>query len=432
MFRKTLFVIILAAAIVVVAQEPQSTSMGAPTSPNSALMLDDVIREVIATNPAISSAQYTVEAQRRRMVQAGALPDPNFTLSYMGNSVPFQTQAMDPSSYRGLTVMQMFPLGGKRELRREMTRKEVGASEADQLATVRRLTAEARSAFYDYFYSDKALAITNRNKARLQQLADISEARYRVGKAMQQDVLRSQVEVSMLLQRAVTLEQQRQIAAARLNTLMGRPMNAPLPAPAEVKKDSLPAISDLASLAEANDPMLKREQSLVERNKVAIAMARKEYVPDLSAGYMYQQRPGMPDMYGMQFTVNLPIFYKSKQRQGVEQAKLELSAAEGSRSARHLELTYELKLMYAMAINADKMMDLYTNAIIPQAELALQSAQSSYSVGTVDFLTVVTNFTTINGYEIDYVRQLADYQSALARIEALTGDLSQASSKESK
>ena len=85
-----------------------------------------------------------------------------------------------------------------------------------------------------------------------------------------------------------------------------------------------------------------------------------------------------------------------------------------------------------MAVNADKMMDLYRNAIIPQAELALQSAQSSYSVGTVDFLTVVTNFTTINGYEIDYVRQLADYQIALARIEALTGELSQASSKEAK
>ena len=431
MFRKILFVFILAAAIAVVAQEPQSASIGAPTSPAATLTLDDVVREVIATNPAISSARQTVEAQRRRIVQAGALPDPNFTLSWMGDPVPFKTQAMDPSSYRGITVMQMFPLGGKRELRREMARKDVGASEADQLATQRRLTAEAKSAFYDYFYSDKALAITNRNKARLQQLADISDARYRVGKAMQQDVLRAQVEVSMLLQRAVTLEQQREIAAARLNTLMGRPMDAPLPPAAEVKKDALPAISELASLAEANDPMLKREQSMVERNKVAITMAQKEYVPDLSAGYMYQQRPGMPDMYGMQFTVNLPIFYKSKQRQGVEQAKLELSAAESSKSARHLELSYELKQMYAMAVNADKMMDLYTNAIIPQAELALQSAQSSYSVGTVDFLTVVTNFTTINGYEIDYVRQFADYQSALARIEALTGDLSQGS-KESK
>ena len=88
--------------------------------------------------------------------------------------------------------------------------------------------------------------------------------------------------------------------------------------------------------------------------------------------------------------------------------------------------------MHAMAVNADKMLDLYTSAIIPQAELALQSAQSSYTVGTVDFLSVITNFSTINGYQIDYYRQLADYETALARIEALTGDLGQVSLKEAK
>lgn len=434
MFHKILVVsILLAAAITVVGQEsPVTATASASAQTQTVLTLDDVVHAVLTANPAISSAQHTVEAQRRRVSQAGALPDPNLTVSWMGDPVPFKTQAMDPSSYRGASVMQMFPLGGKRELRREIARKEVNASEADQLDTVRRLTAEAKAAFYDYFYNDQALAITNRNKARLQQLAEISEARYRVGKAMQQDVLRAQVEVSMLLQQSVSLEQQRQIAAARLNTLMGRAMDAPLPPAAEVKKESLPAVTDLAPLAETNDPMLKREQSMVERNKIAITAAQKEYVPDLSVGYMYQQRPGMPDMNGMQFTINLPIFYKSKQRQGVEQAKQELAAAERSKDARHLELAYELKQMYAMAVNADKMMDLYKNAIIPQAELALQSAQSSYSVGSVDFLTVVTNFTTINGYEIDYVRQLADYQTALARIEALTGDLSQASGKEAK
>jgi outer membrane protein, heavy metal efflux system len=431
MFRKLAFLFFLATTIAA-AQHPLSPAQPTIAKPEPVLELSEVVREVVQNNPAIASAGHTIEAQRRRIGQAGALPDPNFTLSWMGDPVPFKTQSMDPSSYRGITVMQMFPLGGKRELRREMVRREVIGAEADQLAVVRRLTAEAKSSYYDYFYSDQALTVTNRNKARLQQLADISEARYRVGKAMQQDVLRAQLEVSMLLQRAVTLEQQRQVAAARLNTLMGRQMDAPLLPAADVKKDSLPAISDLAILAEANDPMLKREQSMVERNKVAIEMARKEYVPDLSAGYMYQQRPGLPDMNGMQFTISVPIFYKSKQRQGVEQAKLELSAAESNKSTRHLELSYELKQMYAMAVNADKMMDLYTNAIIPQAELALQSAQSSYSVGTVDFLTVMSNFTTINGYEIDYVRQLADYETALARIEALTGDLNDGSSKESK
>lgn len=423
MFTKSALFLLLTAAIASAQQAP--ASIQASTSSPEVLTLDDVIRQVQSTNPAISSARKLVEAQRRRVTQAGALPDPTLSVSYMGDAVPFKTQDMDPSSYRGISAMQMIPLGGKRELRREMARKEVSASTADQLAISRRLTADAKAAFYDYFYYGKALEITNRNKARLEQLADISEARYKVGKAMQSDVLRAHVEVSMLLQRSVALQQQRETAIARLNTLMGRDADSPLPPAAGLKKDVLPSFAALTPVAEINDPMLQKERSMVERGKVAITMAKKEYVPDLSVGYMYQQRSGMPDMYGMQFSVNIPIFYKAKQREGVEQAKLELDSAEKSRASRKLELAYELKQMHAMAANADRMLDLYDNAIIPQAELALQSAESSYTVGTVDFLTVVTNFTTINGYEIDYYRQLADYETALARIEALTGDLTQ-------
>jgi len=430
MFRNSVLFLLFAAATAIAQQA--SNSAPVESSANAQLLtLDDVVREVQLHHPALSSAQRAVEARKLAVGVAGALPDPTATLAYMGSAWPFKTMENDPSSYRGLSAMQMLPLGGKRELRREMARKEVNASEADQLAVARRLTAETKAAYYDYFYFDKALSITAVNKARLQQLAEMSEARYRVGKAMQADVLRANLELTMLLQREVTLQQQRETAVAKLNTLMGRAPDAPLPLPAPIGKDLLPALAALTSVAEANDPMLKKEQSMIARNQVAITMARKEYTPDLSVGYMYQQRTGMPDMYGMQFTVNVPVFYRSKQRQAVEQAKLDLASSEQSRDARKLELAYELKQMHAMAVNADKMLDLYDKAILPQAELALQSAQSSYSVGTSDFLTVVTNFTTIHGYQLDYYRQLADYDTALARIEALTGDLSQVS-KETK
>ncbi len=46
---------------------------------------------------------------------------------------------------------------------------------------------------------------------------------------------------------------------------------------------------------------------------------------------------------------------------------------------------------------------------------------SAYQVGNVDFLTLIGNFTTVLNYQTDYYRELANYQSALARMEALTG-----------
>jgi outer membrane protein TolC len=69
------------------------------------------------------------------------------------------------------------------------------------------------------------------------------------------------------------------------------------------------------------------------------------------------------------------------------------------------------------------MLDLYDQAILPQAQLARDSAQASYTVGNVDFLTVLTSYTAIYSYELDYHRQRADYEIAIARIYGLTGDL---------
>jgi outer membrane protein TolC len=176
-------------------------------------------------------------------------------------------------------------------------------------------------------------------------------------------------------------------------------------------------------VAEANDPMLARETRMGERQSAALALSRKDSVPDLGVGFMYQQRTGMPDMVGMQFTVNLPGFHRQRLRQEVAEGELRVRAARQGQQARRLELGYELQQAYAAAQTARQMLDLYDQAILPQAQLARDSAQASYTVGNVDFLTVVSSYTAIYSYELDYHRQRADLEIAIARIHGLTGDM---------
>jgi outer membrane protein TolC len=400
-------------------------TLGAPqgaTQPTGELRLEDVVREVLAASPGLGRAATLVAAQRAHVAQVGVLPDPTLTVSWMGNAVPFEVQDNDPSSYRGLTVMQMVPLGGKRGLQREVARKDVAVEEVSESAAQRTLVTEARAAFFDYYYYGVALGITARNQQRLEQLAEITESRYRVGKAMQQDVLRARLEISMLLQRAAALRQQKLTAGARLNTMMGRPAGAALAEAAEPAASVLPAIDALAPVAAANDLMLAREARMGERESAALALSRKNGTPDLSIGYMFQQRTGSPEMYGMQFTVNLPGFHRERLRQEVAEGELRVRAAKQGEQARRLELSYELQQAYSAAQTAKQMVDLYDQAILPQAELARDSAQASYTVGNVDFLTVLSSYTAIYSYELDYHRQRADYEIAVARIHGLTGD----------
>ena len=398
------------------------------------LTLDAVVREVLANNPAVQSAAHMVAAQRRKISQARALPDPQVSVGWMGNATPFSVQQGDPSSYRSVGAMQMLPYPGKLRLKGEIAGKEMEASAADQEGVRRKVASQAKATFFDYFYYDKALRVALKDKELLQQLSKISEARYRVGKAMQQDVLKSQTEVSMLLQKITILQQQRAVAQARLNVLMARPPESPLPPAADVAlTPSSRSLDDLYQLAEKNSPMLQREQRMVERNQIAVNLAEKEYRPDLSVGFMYQQRPDMPDMKGATFTINVPVFYRGKQREGVRQAEEEVIAAQKSREDRANETRFELTQAYLAAKAARDLADLYTKAVVPQSSLTLESSMSAYQVGGNDFLTVLSNFSTLLNYETDYYRQVADYNMALAQIESLVGvDLAPAAADRSQ
>jgi outer membrane protein TolC len=168
--------------------------------------------------------------------------------------------------------------------------------------------------------------------------------------------------------------------------------------------------------------MLAKETSMAERESAALASSRKDGAPDLSVGYMVQQRTGNPTMQGAQFTINLPL-HRDRLHQEVAEAQLRLHAAQQGQQVRRLEASYELRQAYAAAQTARQMADLYDLAILPQAELARDSAQAAYTVGNVDFLTVLTSYSAIYSYELDNRRQRADYEIAIARIEGLTGEL---------
>jgi outer membrane protein, heavy metal efflux system len=386
------------------------------------LLLDDVIREALDKNPEAKSALHTFKALQRRVPQVRSLPDPMLSVGWAGNITPFSVQQGDPSSYRGITVSEQFPYPGKLKLRGEMASQEAEAAQADYEAVRRRVAAEVKAAYYDYFYFDKAIQTTKRNKELLEKLSKISEARYRVGKAMQQDVLRSQVEISLLLQKLTVLEQQRATAQARINAFLVRPPESPLPPAANVEPATIQySLDELYALSAANDTTVLRNNKMVEKGRLGIALAEKEYRPDIGVSYMYQQRPGLPDMNGFNFTVNVPVFYKSKQRQGVAEASEDLLSAEKMRDNRLNEVRFELKQEYLAAKASQQLLTLYTKAVVPQSSLALESSMSSYQVGTVDFLSLLANFTTLWSYETDYYRQLADYETAIARMETLTG-----------
>jgi len=394
-----------------------------PATSADVVKLADLVAEAERKHPAILAAARMVQAKRARVPQARALPDPQLSIGYMGDPAPFKTQANDPASYRQFGVMQEFPYPGKRELRGKIAEKEVDAEGWNVEAARRRVRAEVKLAYFELWGVDRALDTTQKNKDLLEKLARIAEERYKVGKGLQQDVLRAHVEVTRVLQRLTILRQRRRTLEARLNSLLLRPPDSPFGPLEAVEKSSFAyTLDELLEKGVANAPEIRRQEQLIEQSQVAINLAKRDYYPDFSVGWDYQNRgSGMPEMFGLRFTVNLPVFYKGKQRQALSEASFTLAATREIREAAKTTLLFQVKEQYLTARASEELLTLYAKGIVPQSMLALESALAAYQVGSLDFLSLITNFITVLDYEISYYEELADHQKALARIEEITG-----------
>jgi cobalt-zinc-cadmium efflux system outer membrane protein len=384
--------------------------------------LDDLINGALSQNPAIKSAAERYRAQQARVPQARSLPDPTFSGGWMGNITPFSVQHGDPSSYRGLTVGQDVPFPGKLKLRGQIADRGAEAAWWEYEQARRQVASDVKVAYYEYFFYTKAMEITEKDKDLLQKLASIAESLYRVGKGMQPDVFRAQVEVSRIDQKLIILRQQEDTARARLNTLLYRDPESPLPPPAPFRPAEFHAtLAELYALGRRNDPGLEMDRRMIEGNRYATQLARKAYIPDFSVGYSYEQRPAKPDMHGVMVGINIPIYYRTKQRQGMIETTHDLIGSQRDLDDRMTTVNFEIKQQYLAATASWDLSNLYSKAIVPQSSLALESSMSAYEVGKLDFLSMLTNFVDVLDYEVGYYQELSKFQSALARLEPLVG-----------
>jgi outer membrane protein TolC len=398
-------------------------SAPASAQPRARVRLDDLVAEAVAKNPDIVAAQRRYDAARQRPAQEDSLPDPMLSAGYnsSGNPLPGAGLGTEPTANIGFMVSQELPYPGKRGLRASIAAREADA-EFQQIEAARlAVAARVKQAYYRLAYTSAVADVLTRNRDLLTTLLKVSENRYTVGEAAQQDVIKAQTQISILDLQLERVRQERATREGELNALLARPVAAPVGEPEGMQLTPFEAsLPSLVEASQANAPMLKRDQIMIARSQLAIDAARKEYKPDfgISGGYYYMG--SMPAMYEFRFDVRIPL---QRERRAAAVAE-QLSAAEQARSAydsARLTLQARIQEDYQMASTAARLARMYRDTVLPQARLALESSIASYQTGRVDFLSVVTNFGTVLEYEMSYVEELASYHTAVSRLEEMTG-----------
>jgi outer membrane protein TolC len=374
-------------------------------------------------NPEIQAARHAVEVKRARIPQAGAWPDPTLSLSYAGNALPpFTVMRADPSSVRQLMAEQTIPYPGKTHLRTEIAAREADAETLAYEAVGRRVAGEAKQAYFDLAYVDQGLAIFERRQELLERIEQVTEIRYSVGKAAQQDILRAQLEISRLAARRTLLDQQRRTLEAQINSLRNVSIDSLLGETTEVRPSAFAYTQDeLQAAAQANYPVLKQRRTVVDQNRLSIDLARKDVRPDFTVGYSYMQRDGLPDMYGITLSTSLPLFRHRKQDMAIAEAAANLESARQMEASELTLLRYQVKQDFLEVQASEQLLKLYSQGILKQSSLTFESSISSYETGGVDFLNVLSNFLAVIDSELDQHEQVRNHEKALARLEEVTG-----------
>jgi cobalt-zinc-cadmium efflux system outer membrane protein len=384
-------------------------------------LLESLVREALAKNADVAAARDALTAARARPAQARALPDPMLSLAYTNDGVGPSLGRM-PMSTLGLMWSQQLPWPGKRRLRSDIAEREAGEVE-QQLARVRLgVGTSVRRAYYGLLQS-RALLVLSREQGELwRQIEGVARARYAVGQGAQQDVLRVQVEVTRVGQLEAEQQAEERIRVAELNRLLGRAGREPLEtAPAlALRPAAEPLEAALVRLREIS-PELAASRLIVERARLAVALARKEWRPDLALQGGYMNRGGLDPMWQAGVGITLPLARK-RRAEGVAEAEARLRAAERQVEVVDLQLRFRTEERLAQLAAAQRIAELYEKGIVPQDRMSVEAAVASYQAGRVPFVAVLEALATLYGDRSTLVRLLAGHARTQASLDEASLD----------
>ncbi len=406
---------------------PAAADQGRPLYAKPAA-LEQLITDLVARNDELLSLRNELAALEEEVPAAGALDDPRLGVGVANLPTDSFSFNQEPMTQKQLFIAQKFPWFGKLDLR---TQRSVLAVVRQRAVIDVRAQELAKSLSLTYYDLGATLEERRFNAELIQtvtQMLRVAEAVYASGRGLQQDVLLAQVELSKLVSEKIDIEKKQRVQVARINELLNR----------DVTIEAAPAGQDdfLNLKLEADEmhvlglrynPRLAVRQAEVDRAEVNIALARKDYYPDMDFRVGYGQRDedrtgrDLPDFVSASVTVSLPLYQHRKQdRQMAAALNRQSSAAKAYENLANA-LPYQIDAILDEIHAIRENYRLFKGGLVQQTELWSRSSLAAYEVGKLDFGTMIDAHVRRLRFELQTEKFRFQVYQKLAELEALTG-----------
>jgi outer membrane protein TolC len=354
------------------------------------LTFDTALEIATRSSPDIAVQTASVEAAQSASVAAGRLPDPKLTIGVENLPVTGEDRGSltrDFMTMRKVGLMQDVPNGGKRESRVAAAAADTERARAERrvrILTVRRDTALAWLARY---YLERRGALFDELDRENQLFAQSVQAQFAGGRGMPADVVAPKQEAAEIADRRDELASEIAKSRAALRRWTGPAGDEPLagdpPALAVDTEHLRGHIHEHPELA-VFVPMTQMAQAQVHE---AEAAKRPDWGVELSYG---RRGSAFSDLVSLQFTLDLPLFARTRQDPQIAAKRQDLNRVESQRDAMLRDHTEELDAELAEYEMTTRQLARLREAHLPLAQQKVDYQFASYRAGKAD-LTAVLN-----------------------------------------
>lgn len=405
----------------------QPPGVQAPPEPKpAATPLADLLQEAEQNSPQLQAARQEWKAAREVPTQVSTLPDPEFMVQHMslGSPHPFSGYTNSEMAYVALGVSQEIPYPGKLRLRGEVAKRDAEALQLQYESLRRSVLSGVKTEYFQLAYLSKTMDILASDGELLDQVERAADARYRSGMGSEQDLLQTQLERTKLLREITMRHLDVAKSQARLKQLVGRSQASPDVEPADLPETPFAyTYEEILTAAKAQNPAIAAAQRMVERQKLQVDLAHRDFYPDFNVQYMWE-RPDPTQYrarYAVSFGIRIPIYRSRKQRPELAQAEAELSRSRSQHEAQSQQVALELRTAFDTAQKTAELLKIYREGLLPQARAEFQAGVAAYQNNRRDFQALLVSFLDVLQLDEGYWQNAAEYETALARVEELTG-----------
>ncbi len=419
--RKSLHIFFMGVICLAIAYNAARAQSGQPVIP-----IQSLIEEAFQNNPSVAAAKAAWSQAVEKLPQETALDDPVLSFSYYAENVETR---VGPQEY-SIGIEQRFPFPGTLHQKGEIAKKEIEIARLQYEKAVRNMIVELKQAVYEHLYIEGAIETTRHNQELLQEILAVAEAGYSRQSTGLNDVFQAESQLAQLDYEIITLRELRSVQIAVINSVLNRPPDTPLPAIAAAIPEPVTfPISALDSFVQENNQDILIAELDVKKADESIQLARSKNRPTFNIGADYIDTgealnpltPGSgKDPIIIRGGITIPVWL-GKNKARVRYAK------EGKTDAVHRgdavinELEVKLRKTFFDLQNAKRLMVLYDDHLIPQAQNALQTAEEWNRTKQGSISEVLEVQSVWLNFNLAWLRARTDYAKFFAELERIAG-----------